>query len=54
MFGLGLVSLLFVRFLVLFSFFGRLFGMLGELWLLVTLVFGMVFGVAGIWTFAVL
>ena len=53
-FGLGLVCLLFVRSLVLFSFFGRLFGMLGELWLLVTLVLGLVFGVAGIWTFVVL
>ena len=37
-----------------FSFFGKLFGMLGELRLLVTLVLGLVFGVAGIWIFSVL
>ena len=53
-FGLGLVCLLFVRSLVPFSFFGKLFGVLGELRLLVTLVLGLVFGVAGIWIFAVL
>ena len=43
-FGLGLVCLLFVRSLALFSFFGRLFGMLGELWLLVTLFSGWLSG----------
>ena len=53
-FGSGLVYLLFVRSLVLFSLFGRLFGMLGELRLLVTLVLGLVFGVVGIWIFVVL
>ena len=53
-FGLGMVCLLFVRSLVLFSFFGRLFGELGELRLLATLVLGLVFGLAGIWIFAFL
>ena len=53
-FSSGLVCLLFVRSLVLFSCFGRLFGMLGELRLLVTLILGLVFGVAGIWTLALL
>ena len=53
-FGLGLVCLLFIRSLVFFSFFGKLSGVLGELRLLVTLVLGLVFGVAGIWIFAVL
>ena len=38
MFGLGLVCFLFARSPVLFSFFGRLFGTLGELRLLVTSV----------------
>ena len=44
----GWFSLLFVRFLVLFSFFVRLFGMLGEQRLLVTLVLGLYSGVVGI------
>ena len=48
------VCLLFVRSLVLFSFFGRLSGVLGELRLLVTLVLVLVFGVAGIWISEVL
>ena len=37
-----------------FQFFREAVGMLGELRLLVTLVLGLVFGVAGIWTFVVL
>ena len=53
-FGQGPVCLLFVTSLVLFSFFERQCGMLGELRLLVTLFLGLVFGVAGIWTFEVL
>ena len=50
---LGLVCLLFARSLVLLSFFGRLFGTLGKLRLLVTLVLELVSGVVGIWTFVV-
>ena len=53
-FGSGLVFLLSVRSLVLSSFFGRLSGVLGEIRLLVTLVLGLVFGVAGIWISVVL
>ena len=52
--GSGLVYVLFVKSLVLSSFFGRLFGVLGELRLLVALVLGLVSGVAGIWIFVVL
>ena len=53
-FGLGLVCMLFVRSLVPFNSFGKLSVVLGELRLLVTLVRGLVFWVAGIWIFAVL
>ena len=45
---------LFVRSLVPLNFFGKLSGVLGEQRLLVTLVLGLAFGVAGIWNFVVL
>ena len=47
-YGRGPVCLLFVSFLVLFSFSDLLFGMLGGPRLLVTLVLGLGFGVGGI------
>ena len=53
-FGLDLVCLFSVRSLVLSNFFGKLSGVLGELRLLVTLVLGLVFRVAGIWISVVL
>ena len=53
-YGRGPVCLLFVSFLVLFSFSALLFGMLGGPRLLVTLVLGLVFGVGGILIFGVL
>ena len=53
-FRLDLVCLFFARSLVLSNFSGKLSGVLGELRLLVILVLGLVFGVAGIWISVVL